>query len=852
MRPQATDPAPGLEFPPFDESVLSLLLRGRAVKEANVRLQRAPAAPETLELLAKQDRVAEALGVLRRIVEDRPEQIARALRIVAEYAHIFRADEARDDVRVARELVAAARSRLSEMPREPGAEAALAVVYAERALGPRSNLEASSLRAIARDYEGTEAALLAQVDLITEGRLTMRQLEDLELFARANPGAAAAAKALYLKGFHLAHNASALRIAPRGEDPTDRFFEVLDIVRELESGAYPSCEWVEKAPELVLRFYFLDSASFTPPNVERLVAAYTDFVRTHLVLDTPDPTTSAAGSAITTSVAKLFALGGDRIGGVEQLLADLEDTITDADPIRYLRALFYVQEAQGTEEHTAAERSVLMQKARRALQAIHDGGGGLYARKSLATLASLYFYERDYTGALPVYRRYLDLYRDTDWSWVAALRVGQCEQAMGDLESSADTYLTAAVTHASEPIADVLGNAYAADVLVALGRTDAAAEALERALEAWDEDYGESYRLWGRQVPRPANEPASVEDGRGVERWRLRGRAAQLQRSAQAPGGADLERGRQLLEQRRPQQAVALLAAVAAEHPDSPMAQEARYLAHRAQLEQALELADVESPSSDEAAALELLERLSAEPYDFAVCAAQIARATILWLRGASAEPEALMQDALREWQSRQVATLREPANGTLEAEVAAIRRVVFRPAGDGIFAGDRWNWNAFTPPTALTPFLIVDPEVSVELPDGETVRLSVPHTMPGFDDRVVFLDSEQLLFLSRIITALGGTRTREPARIMETPNQPVGPSLDVTAFWNKYFPMRPGHWSGWVFRTYPSLTRIRFLDDARTRAGAAVTIGYSGATVILEKEHGAWVAKRLVDRWIT
>jgi hypothetical protein len=86
----------------------------------------------------------------------------------------------------------------------------------------------------------------------------------------------------------------------------------------------------------------------------------------------------------------------------------------------------------------------------------------------------------------------------------------------------------------------------------------------------------------------------------------------------------------------------------------------------------------------------------------------------------------------------------------------------------------------------------------------------------------------------------------------METPNQPVGRSLDILVFWNKFFPSRQGHWAGWVFETYPVIEQIEFLDADRTRAAVGVTVGYSGATVMVEKTEGKWVARELVNFWVT
>ena len=73
-----------------------------------------------------------------------------------------------------------------------------------------------------------------------------------------------------------------------------------------------------------------------------------------------------------------------------------------------------------------------------------------------------------------------------------------------------------------------------------------------------------------------------------------------------------------------------------------------------------------------------------------------------------------------------------------------------------------------------------------------------------------------------------------------------------MAALWKKSFWTQAGHWSGWVFESYPIVDEIEFIDAARTRAAVKVTVGYSGATVQLEKKNGAWVATALSNFWIT
>jgi hypothetical protein len=86
----------------------------------------------------------------------------------------------------------------------------------------------------------------------------------------------------------------------------------------------------------------------------------------------------------------------------------------------------------------------------------------------------------------------------------------------------------------------------------------------------------------------------------------------------------------------------------------------------------------------------------------------------------------------------------------------------------------------------------------------------------------------------------------------METPNQPVGDSTRILQFLNTRFPARAGHWGGWEIETYPVISSIRFLDAERTHAAVRVTVGYSGATVVMRKVNGQWTAIEMVDHWVT
>ena len=129
--------------------------------------------------------------------------------------------------------------------------------------------------------------------------------------------------------------------------------------------------------------------------------------------------------------------------------------------------------------------------------------------------------------------------------------------------------------------------------------------------------------------------------------------------------------------------------------------------------------------------------------------------------------------------------------------------------------------------------------------------RMLLRDPLPGIDN-VIFMSDDQITMLNRTMTSLGGTKRFAPAAVMATPNQPAGPALDVLAFWRRFFPCRQGHWFGWEFEAYPRLRVVEFLNAEHTRAIVPVTIGYSGATVFLEKDRDGWHTRTQVDQWIT
>lgn len=819
------------DFPMFDAAALSLQRTGLEARRAARALVESPDDPETARLLAAQRRLSDALVVLGRIVERHPGRIAAAFDQLGVFS--FRIDATKPYATDLLALVRDARTRIATLPREEQARTAYALLRTEGQLDHSETWE-SRLRTFVAGYAGTETARLAEVDVITASSVSAGQLDALDAFATKHPGTVAAAKALFQKGFHLAHNQSALRIERRGDDPTPRFNRTMDVMRELESGRYPPCEWVKRAPELLTGFFMYQPTFSTAGNLNAMLATYQAFVARELPRDPANLPGSTLAYVITSKMGQLHALAGrDLVAGVEQELAALERLSPQPGAVRLLRAQFYLQNLVELPDR----RAMLIAKARSTLEELAGDGAEPFARRALATLASLHFHEREYEAAAQAYRRYLAKYPASDWAWVATLRLGQSQSEAGDTTEAAATFAGLAARSGAEPFARVLGHVAAAETLASLGQVAPAARHAELALQLWDDDFGPTYRVQGRQVLRPGDEPLALPRDTEIVKAALPARIAELRESAAVPGGDALERGRALIRRGRFNDARLLLERAATDARGTALEPAARSLAHRARLEDALTRIDIPA-----------LDALSAEPVDFPVVAARIARATLGAITGDQRDADALVSAALNAWRTQQPSSP-APAPDTLDADLLAIRNALFRPLGGGIY--DKGRWNAFSFPATLPPFLIVNPTMRVTMPD-ETVRhVTLRRAIDGLSN-VLFLDDDQLALMATMIRTLGGTDRRQPAQIMETPNQPAGRAVTVRDWWNRFFPMRQGHWSGWVFETYPIIHGVTFSNAERTRASVRVEVGYSGGTVLLEKQAGTWRVVDIVNLWVT
>jgi tetratricopeptide (TPR) repeat protein len=489
-------------------------------------------------------------------------------------------------------------------------------------------------------------------------------------------------------------------------------------------------------------------------------------------------------------------------------------------------------------------------KARAALTTLVSANRGDASRHALALAAAFDYYRRDYARALPEYQKFVLRYPSSSWAPIAALRIGECYEQMKDWPKASAAYKRAATSFPNDAYARVLGGAFASRTLDAQGRFDDSLSAVRIALNSWDADYGFEYSISSYQAPLSGVITGPVVDTLRVTRDDLAARVATLDHDLRQSGGRLLARGRWQLDQNQFTEAINTLTTFLKQEPGSPALTEARSLLHRAQLEAALDLAAVEGAHYDPAKALAALNAITKEPFDSFVATAGVAEAALKLTQGQSSEAEALLGKTLDLWVTTQRDRTRQPPISSIDADVAEIRQVVFRPLGDlPIYGGS--GWNAFNFPAKLPRFIVVRADVQVKTSDGQVSRHTVYQRFSDLD-HVLLLTSDELSLLARLLPTIGGTKSRAPTQIMETPNQPVGGSMQILSLFRRFFEARPGHWGGWVLETYPQVTQIEFVNAERTKANANITIGYSGATVVLEKVDGKWRAVRLTNQWIT
>jgi hypothetical protein len=156
------------EFPPIG-AMYAYARAQRMAEHTALLLRDAPASPEAFEMAVYMEQSDQALDVLRRVIQTALLQMARAFELLNVRPQIVGRVVGSGVTDPLPGLIVDARAQLSRLPRENAARAERAlVVFETRGGDPAGNPRRSiALRAFISRYQGTDAALEAEVDLIT-------------------------------------------------------------------------------------------------------------------------------------------------------------------------------------------------------------------------------------------------------------------------------------------------------------------------------------------------------------------------------------------------------------------------------------------------------------------------------------------------------------------------------------------------------------------------------------------------------------------------------------------------------------------------------------------------------------
>jgi tetratricopeptide (TPR) repeat protein len=725
-------------------------------------------------------------------------------------------------------FVAAARRRIDALPVSEGAEAAAMLLqFGEPgdALNPEARKQ--RLRDFLARYAGTPAA--ERIDpprAETERYDAARELQRYRERAAKYDGTEIGAMALHSLAFRRGHDPEY-----GNSDPSDRLLEVFDIVKQLESGRFPSGWPVFSAGDLVRDFFFGGDARIPPERVPVVYARYLEFVLAHPTTRTSNGYESGPGWIIANGVARLGREPRDQIAIVDRFLADLAKNGFDANTVRFLRADFYFGlPAPGTTIDGLLEGGVHPKEAdARGMQSLRDvvaSGVPAAAARAGAMMARQHFEMKRYVEARSELQRLAAQFPDAEWAWIPALRIAQINEHLG-AKSAVTDYEVMASKPGRPAAAVVLSRVSAGEVHEARREYPAARAHYRAALDAW------------QSIPNRIN-LRIADDGPVFRRFADLPKEEIVRRVDRLAGadtveGALLYEGRRAIELGKPADAIKPLRRIVDRYGASTATAEARLLLRRARFENA-----VISLARDGNRAERELDALTRGPHDSTTALAKLAIGALSLTKGARREAAAITRQALDEWFARQEEPT-APASD-VEREAVAILRVMFDPRSSGISGWSEW-------PQAMPAMLLFDTEVRIKAADAGEEAHQLRFTPPS-GPRVIFIDGSARHGLELILDHLGGTDHAEPANVMDVPNQPIGGALQIAQHWAQYFPMRPGHWGGWELTPYPSVSRILF--DRDNHAVVDFGNGYSGGTAELVKENGLWLVKRIVSTWVT
>lgn len=765
--------------------------------------------------------------ILRRAAEAPADTFVAALEAVAEATSWTDGD----NVAGRDESISAAKERITRLGREDAAAATWHLEQLERATGRRQTDDEwrVTIEGIIGRFPGTETARSLEVLRFTNVYPYEKQIEQLETFARARPRSVEAARAWYEIGFQLGSN-----MGTSGErvNRADHLMKAIAVATELQAGAYPPNRWSDQAVPLVTGFFISERHPLGPQDIDRCLDGFRDFIGRNLQGSPSDQFAYVIDHTIR-DLCQRKGAGAECVDGFVASL-DAPDHHDGARFVAAMRQASLARAAGQPSDRMAFDRAVAQ------LTALARDGGEAFRRRAQSELAALLLFGRDYTRASAAYRRLLEIDADNPWNWIVVLRLGQALEGTGDWSAAETAYVDVLKRGGAVKAARVVAHERVARLAERRGDFARALAEHQEALENWEPSFGEGIS-WQRAE---RNDPAHPEPWRDdFTQIDLDRQVRALRESLSVEGGEAFERIRP--RGSRPDWATVRDAAdrVVGEYRGKRVAAQAYELSSQARFELALEW----YAAGDREAALAWLVALAQRSRGPFVFGARLALAADMAFAGRKAEAERQTRQVLQDW-ARHSAQDSSPVD-PLVRDIVGIRSAVMLPDGGGIY-GAR-DWNAYSWPMTPPPFAVVDRTVTVRLASGDLTEVIVPPAMLPSRATISLRPGDVGIFAS-VVSRIGGAETRAPRGASETPNQPIGRSMEIVDLWGKLFPCRPGHWGGWEFFTYPQAPEIDFLDAARTKALARVVIGYSGATVALEKQGGIWVATKIDRFWVT
>ena len=276
------------------------------------------------------------------------------------------------------------------------------------------------------------------------------------------------------------------RTARRGS--TERLLRVAALARELQSGAYPDCEWVRRAPDLVLGF-FASEPQYARENVPRVVAVFREFLMKNFDVAV-NPLGNGVGYLITSKLPGIFAAaGGEAIAEIDRFFLDRKTGSADPAAVRYVRGLC-TQLADGVKTRRSKTSGAGKRTPHSSISRVPCGS---LQPKSSGITSSIEFKGKNCGVAVKRYREHLSRFPRSEWAWVAGLRIGQCEQFLGNWVEARQAYESVTSTRRELPPAVVLGHTFAGRASEALHDFERARNAYERAERAWEPRFADPH-----------------------------------------------------------------------------------------------------------------------------------------------------------------------------------------------------------------------------------------------------------------------------------------------------------------------------------------------------------------------